>query len=131
MADTVFGKTIGGGRSTVIWFAGVAVLVAASWWSFTNPGGYHLIRAGLFLLAAVGLNHLRMRRDGSTRRWLKSLLFLDFMLTAALVWTLSTADPNAVESLAIFIVPILFVCLLLTGFVVVVALVRRDGDQHV
>lgn len=125
------GETAGGTGTTFLWFVAVVVLVAASWWSFINPSGHYLTRAGLLLLAAVVVNHLRMRRSTSARRWLKSLLFLDFMLTAALVWTLSTNDPNAAESLAIFLVPILFVSLLLTGFVVVFALVRRDRDQHI
>jgi hypothetical protein len=103
-----------------------AFLAVASFWSLIGGGGFYLYRAVIFGALAVGVNHWRMSRVGALQRSIKSLLFVDGLLLAALVREYAFPDEGAVESMSTFLTPLLVVSLALTGFVAVMDRAHRQ-----
>jgi hypothetical protein len=113
-------------RAQIWWLVPTGALLAAGMWSLLDPGWLYLYRAASFVAMAAAINHMRMLRYGSRAPLVKTLVFLDVVILIAVVGVIADGDPSATEGLAAFLTPVLVIFLLITGFVVLTAVLRRS-----
>ncbi len=89
---------------------------ALAMWSALNPGFYYLERAGLFIVLGAVCTYLAAKPLSPRQAPTLALLYVAVVLAVTAVIDVTSAPAGQVESLSMFLVPLILIAALAAAF---------------